>query len=49
MNEDDNDSGEDFTNDDKDDKEDEDGEDDDLSNVSYIVDEDEDIKNFNGA
>ena len=49
IDEDDNDSGEDFTNDDKDDKEDEDDEDDDLSNASYIVDEDEDTKNFNGA
>ena len=49
MNEDDNDSGKDFTNDDKDDKEDEDDEDDDLSNASYIVNEDEDTKNLNAA
>ena len=49
MDEDDNDSGKDFTNDEKDDKEDEDDEDDDLSNASYIVNEDEDTKNFNGA
>jgi len=55
MDEDDNDSSEDFTNDDKDDnddkdeKEDEDDKDDDLSNASYIVVEDEDTKNFNGA
>ena len=38
-----------FTNDDKDDKEDEDDEDDDLSNASYIVNEDEDTKNSNDA
>ena len=49
MNEDDNNSDKDSTNDDKDDKEDEDDEDVDLSNASYIFNEDEDTKNSNGA
>ena len=49
MNGDVNDSGKDSTNDNDDNKEDEDDENDDLGIVIYIVHEDEDTKNSNGA